>query len=282
MSNLVRHYFFLVIILFLLPLTLPAQVATEDISQLTLERIYSSNEFQAEGIGSLKWLEDGTGFTRVEPAPNGQGLQIVQYLLPGGKRSVVVTADQLTPHGRETSLEVQDYTWSPDKNKLLIFTNTERVWRYNTRGDYWILNMNNDGLHKLGGEEAEPSTLMFAKFAPVGNRVAYVREHNIYVEHLVSGQITQLTHDGSEDIINGTFDWAYEEEFQIRDGFRWSPDGRSIAYWRLDASGIRDFLMINNTDSLYSYTIPVEYPKVGTKPSECKIRVVPVSSGETT
>ncbi|MDR8393365.1 S9 family peptidase [Aliifodinibius sp. S!AR15-10] len=266
----------------MVPGTLPAQVATEDLSELTLERIYSSNEFQAEGIGSLKWLEDGTGFTRVEPAPNGQGLQIVQYLLPGGKRSVVVTAEQLTPHGSETSLEVWDYTWSPNKNKLLIFTNTERVWRYNTRGDYWVLNMQNDDLHKLGGEEAEPSTLMFAKFAPVGNRVAYVREHNIYVEHLASGRITQLTHDGSEDIINGTFDWAYEEEFQIRDGFRWSPDGRSIAYWRLDASGIRDFLMINNTDSLYSYTIPVEYPKVGTAPSECKIGVVPISGGETT
>lgn len=272
----------IIIISFLIPFELHAQVETQEQSLLSLERIFSSREFSTEGTGSLKWLEDGTGFTRVEPAENGQGVQIVQYLLPGGQRSVVVTAEQLTPEGRESSLGIWDYTWSPDKSKLLIFTNTERVWRYHTRGDYWVLNLETDELQKLGGDEAKPSTLMFTKFAPKGNRVAYVREHNIYVEHLASGRITQLTDDGSEDIINGTFDWAYEEEFGARDGFRWSPDGRSIAYWRLDASGIRDFLMINNTDSLYSFTIPVEYPKVGTTPSECKVGVVSANGGKTT
>ena len=70
------------------------------------------------------------------------------------------------------------------------------------------------------------------------------------------------------------FDWAYEEEFQIQDGFQWSPDGTKIAYWQLDASEIRDFLMINNTDSIYSYTIPIQYPKVGEDPSSCRIGVV--------
>ena len=81
---------------------------------------------------------------------------------------------------------------------------------------------------KLGGANAKPSTLMFAKFSPDGGRVAYVRENNLYVEDLASGAITALTTDGSRTLINGTFDWVYEEELMnyYADGWRWSPDGQ--------------------------------------------------------
>ena len=110
--------------------------------------------------------------------------------------------------------------------------------------------------------------------SPDGGRVAYVREHNLYVEDLADGRITQLTHDGSRTIINGTFDWVYEEELNLRDGFRWSPDGRRIAFWQLDASGVRDFDLINDTDSLYSFVVPVQYPKAGTTNSAARVGVV--------
>ena len=82
-------------------------------------------------------------------------------------------------------------------------------------------------------------------------------------------------------MINGTFDWAYEEEFSCRDGFRWSPDGKSIAYWQLDATKVKNFLMIDNTDSLYPYTIPVEYPVAGEDPSPCRVGVVDIATGKT-
>ena len=82
-------------------------------------------------------------------------------------------------------------------------------------------------------------------------------------------------------MINGTFDWAYEEEFDCRDGFRWSPDSKSIAYWQIDATKIKNFLLIDNTDSLYSFTIPVEYPKVGEDPSACKIGVINLATAKT-
>ncbi|WZN41383.1 DPP IV N-terminal domain-containing protein [Chitinophaga pollutisoli] len=106
--------------------------------------------------------------------------------------------------------------------------------------------------------------------------------HNIYAEDLATGKIEQLTKDGDRRLINGTFDWVYEEEFGCRDGFRWSPDSKSIAYWQIDARQIRDFLMINNTDSIYSFNIPVEYPKVGESPSPCKVGVVSLASKKTT
>ncbi len=86
-----------------------------------------------------------------------------------------------------------------------------------------------------------------------------------------------LTRDGSVTLINGTFDWAYEEEFACRDGFRWSPDSKKIAYWQIDASSIRKFYLINYTDSIYSRVIPIEYPKVGQKPSSCKVGVVTIA-----
>ncbi len=95
------------------------------------------------------------------------------------------------------------------------------MWRSNTRGDYWAMDLKTGTLRKLGGPDAKPATLMFAKFSPDGSRVGYVRENNIYVESLSSdSKITKLTNDGSRYIVNGTFDWVYEEEKFCRDGFR--------------------------------------------------------------
>ena len=102
----------------------------------------------------------------------------------------MVSARQLTPKGGEGPLAVEDYAWSPDSRKLLVFTNTQPVWRLNTRGDYWVLDRTTGALRQLGGASAKPSTLMFAKFSPDGGRVAYVRENNLYVEDLASGAIT--------------------------------------------------------------------------------------------
>ena len=132
-----------------------------------------------------------------------------------------------------------------------MFTNTKRVWRLNTKGDYWVLDRSTGSLKQLG-KTLPPSSLMFAKFSPDGNSVGYVSGNNIYAEDLSTSNIKALTSDGTTTLINGTFDWAYEEEFACRDGFRWSPDSRKIAYWQIDASDIKKFYMINYTDSIYS------------------------------
>lgn len=252
-----------------------------DSSRLTIDRIFASGDFRGEYFSQSRWIEEGRAYTTLEPSDTVEnGTDIVSYETKSGDRSVLVPAADLIPNGKEKPLRIANYSWSHNKKMLLIFTNTKRVWRLNTKGDYWVLNLESKTLKQLGGDLPE-SSLMFAKFSPDDTRVAYVSKHNIYVEDLSSGNIIQLTTTGTEELINGTFDWAYEEEFFCRDGFRWSPDGTMIAYWQLDASGIKDFLMINNTDSLYSFTIPVEYPKVGEDPSSARIGVIPAGGGET-
>ena len=182
----------------------------------------------------------------------------------------------------DKKLEIKDFVLSENEDMALVYTNSKKVWRYETRGDYWFFDTKTKALKQIGiGLPA--SSLMFAKFSPDGQHVAYVSEHNVYVEQLSSGKIKKLT-DNSKNkrIINGTFDWVYEEEFDCRDGFRWSPDSKCIAFWQIDASTIRDFMMINNTDSIYSYNVPLEYPKVGQAPSGAKIGVVDIKSGKNT
>jgi len=276
----VRRSSFALVVLVAAGTTLAAQ-ARPDPSLVTVERIYASRDFAGAQFGPVRWLDDST-YTAVEPAANGRGSDLVRIDAASGRRSVLVSAALLTPAGRPTPLDVEDYEWSTDHTRLLVFTNSERVWRANTRGDFYVLDLGTKKLTKLGGKEARPSTLQFAKFSPDGRRVGYVREHNIYVESVGDGRISALTRDGSITTINGTFDWVYEEELSLRDGFRWSPDGTRIAYWQLDATGVRDFLLINNTDSLYSFVKPVQYPKAGTTNSAARIGVVSASGGPTT
>ena len=223
----------------------------------------------------LHWAADGNSF--YEAGDNG----VVRVQLPAFTPQTVVTTAQLTPAGAQQPLAVENFFFSEDGNKMLLFTNSKKVWRYHTRGDYWVYDKMNHTLKQLG-KSLPSSSLMFAKFSPDGNSVAYVSMHNIYTEDIAAGNTKQLTTDGTDRIINGTFDWAYEEEFDCRDGFRWSPDSKSIAYWKIDARQIPNFLLINNTDSIYSFTKPVEYPKVGVSPSFCYIYVVNVASGAST
>ena len=263
------------------PSTITAQQT--DPSRLTVQRIYGSPEFAAKPFGPSRWLGDGTAYTTLEPPAEGPGREIVRYDVERGGREVLVAARQLVPQGAGAPLDIEDYAWSPDGNKVLIFTATRPVWRLNTRGDYWVLDRASGALRKLGGTEAKSSTLMFAKFAPDGGRVAYVRENNLYVEDLTTGTITALTTDGSPTLINGTFDWVYEEELMdyYADGWRWSPDGRSIAFWQLNADSVKNFYLVNNTDSVYSRVIPIQYPKVGETNSAARVGVVGTAGGPT-
>ncbi|MHB1328776.1 MAG: S9 family peptidase [Gemmatimonadales bacterium] len=251
-----------------------------DPSMVTVERIYGTADFQPERFGPTRWLGDGSSYTTLEASVGSGGRDIVRYDTQTGAREVLIPASRLVPAGGSAPLTVEDYHWGPGQRKLLVYTNSKQVWRLNTRGDYWVLDLASGRLSKLGGN-AESSTLMYAKFDPAGERVGYVRNNNIYVEDIATGAITQLTHDGSRTVINGNFDWVYEEELSLHDGWRWSPDGTRIAYWQLEADKVRDFMMYRTTDSLYSSMVPVQYPKAGEENSAVRIGVVLATGGAT-
>lgn len=249
-------------------------------SQLTAEKIFATDTFSIDRPAPTRWLEDGSGYTTLEQSNSADGRDIVRYHPETNERTVLVSAKQLTPQGKSKALDIADYVWSDDGDKVLIFTNTKRSWRTHTLGDYWVLNRNNNELRQLGGNAPE-STLQFAKFNPQGTKVAFVMQNNIYVQDLSSFTVSALTSDGSDTIVNGTFDWVNEEEFFLRDGFRWSPDGQHIAYWQLDTEGTPVFTMINNTDELYPTLKEFPYPKVGETNAAMRIGVMPASGGQT-
>jgi len=225
-------------------------------------------------ISRLKWLPNSHDFWVSEQ--DGVYLYSADDLT---NKKLVLTADQVKAAGLTTHIE--NIVWSNDRSRILIFTNSSRVWRVNSKGDYWYFDIAS-GKGKQIGKSLPASSLQFAKFSADNKTVAYVSGHNLYAEQLASGNITQLTKDGTDRIINGTFDWAYEEELSVRDGFSFSPDGKNIAFWHVDATATKNHLLINNTDSLYPFIKPVEYPKAGQKPSAVKIGVVNVATGKTT
>ena len=239
---------------------------------LTFVCLFSFN-FNLEA--QINWTNDGDSYFKLEKN------QLVTYKLPNHAVKTVISKEQLIPEGKTEPLEIAHFSFSLDQQKILLFTNTKKVWRLNTKGDYWVFNFKTNALTQIGKSLA-PSSLMFAKFSPDGNTIAYVSENNLYSEDYASGDIQPLTNNGTVSLINGTFDWAYEEEFACRDGFRWSPDSKSIAYWQIDASSIKKFYMINNTDAIYSQLVPLEYPKVGESPSACRVGVVKLSDAKTT
>jgi dipeptidyl-peptidase-4 len=225
----------------------------------------------AQNRGKINWTADGNSYTKVKDG------NIIQVDPVTEEEVIVVNKDKLVDPTTNKNLVPQSYEFNSNYTRVLIFINTVKVWRYNTMGDYWLYDIIADKLTKMG-KTLPARSLMFAKFSPDGKEVAYVSGHNIFTEDISSGEITRLTKDGTRKLINGTFDWAYEEEFGCRDGFRWSPDGTMIAFWQVDATKIKDYFMLNTTDSNYSQVIPVEYPKVGEAPSGVKIGVVNTKS----
>jgi dipeptidyl-peptidase-4 len=277
------------------PVSAPIRAQGNPETKQLFRRLFASEDFIAKTFGPARWLGAGDAYTTLEDSVAVPGAKdIVRYGAAGGERSILVSASQLIPAHAKEPLAIEDYVWSRDMQRLLIFTNSKRVWRQNTRGDYWVLDRTSAVLRRLGGN-APSSTLMFAKFSPDGSKAAYVRENNLFAEDVTSGAIVTLTQDGSATTINGTSDWVYEEELDLRDGFRWSPDGREIAYWQFDATGVGTYPLLYNLGApgeivtgfpypglgRYPTRVDLPYPIAGSTNSAARVGVVSVAGGKT-
>jgi dipeptidyl-peptidase-4 len=242
---------------------------------LSVERIFASRDFRVQGLPALQWMRDGQRYSYVQPGTSGVTDLVAEDARTGAKTRLV-DGSRLVVAGQQKPIEIEDYTWSPDERKLLIYTNSQPVWRENTKGTYYLYDLD---AGRITPVSTRPGWQMFAKLSPDGRRVGFVRDNDLYVTDMTTGQETRLTSDGSDAIINGTFDWVYEEELGLQDGWRWSPDGARIAFWRLDASRERNFSWINDTDSAYSRVVQLRYPKAGSPNAIAKIGVVEIAGG---
>ena len=262
----------------------PARAQLSPNMQDMTKRI-AAGEFGGGGGGGRRgpvaggqWVDGGQGYVATERASDG-GSEIVRYETATGKRTVLMTAAQLTPPQVGKPLAFGEPVSTADGNVMLFSTNGRPTMIRKTMFDYWVLNKSGNSWRKLGGNSG--AGLLYGKLSPDGARAAYIRDNNIYVEDLQSGAVKALTSDGSAMIINGTSDWVYEEELGLRDGFQWSPDGRSIAYFQFDQSGVPEFALINYTDTLYPVITKYPYPKAGQTNAAVRVGVVDAAGGPT-
>ena len=261
--------------------SLPAAAQLSQKMQDMLKRI-DSGEFGAAGrrgggVGG-QWVDGGKGYTNMERNPKG-GTDIVRYDTATGKREVLMTAEQLTPPQLGKPLEFSETASSADGKRMMFATNGRLIMIRKTASDYWVLDKIDGSWHKLGGNST--GGLLYAKLSPDGTRAAYIRENNIYVEDIETGEVKQLTSDGGPLIINGTSDYVYEEEFSVRDAFEWSPDGQKIAYLQVDDNGVPEFALINYTDTLYPVITKYPFPKPGQTNPAVRVGVVGAAGGPT-
>jgi len=238
----------------------------KNIFLLFVSLCFSVAAFSQPMSAATIWSADGNSYTILERA------KIVKVELPSMNKTTLVDGEKLFPKDSLNPRQISSFQWASDMGKVLLFVNTETLY-HKTTSEVWLYDMKTSALIQLG-KNLRQSGIMYAKFSPDASQVAYVYQdksankvvYNIYTENLQDGKIKQLTFDTRDRCINSTFDWVYAEELFCKDGFRWSPDGKSIAFWNIDASKVRNYLMLNTTDSTYSFTVPVEYPKAGEDP----------------
>lgn len=244
---------------------------------LTLDAIHASDTFDAETFRRGTWADEGPIVRYIEAGANG-ATHLVAYNLEDDTQERLIDGTKLFADDVQRLIEIEDYAYSQDKSKVLLYTDSERVWRQNTKGYYYLYDLTAETLTRIS--DRAKGFQMFAKLNPAGDKVAFVRDRNLFMVDLGTMSETQLTSDGADGtIINGTFDWVYEEEFGLRDGWSWSPDGNHIAFFKLDESATKDFVMAD-LRSQYPDLINFRYPKAGEDNSEVQVGVLDVATGE--
>jgi len=241
--------------------------------QLTLKDVTGGRTSRSNSIAGVKWISGGTKFSFIKFDSEKKQNVLCEHDVETGTEMEIISSAELTEKSGGT-FSIHNYMWSPDENYLL-FSGVLPARSLKTGGTFYIINVKNKSTVLYVESEEEQAIL---KFSPDSKKIGFVRGNNIYTADISTGLITQYTFDGSENILNGKFDWAYEEEFSIIDGWEWSPDSRSIAFWRMDQSKIPD-IHIAKWDSVNLNFHKMRYPKAGFPNAEVKIGTINISDG---
>ncbi len=254
----------------LLILFICSLATSQDVKDLTMDDVFKS--FFKDHSFSARWLpaEDRLAFTKTDSI---YGKSIYSTDPVQGDTALIVRGNDLRLG--DSVLAYSGWRFSANQQRVLLETNVKRIWRRSRSMVAYVYTLKDQSLVALG----KGARLRNVKFSPDGNRVAYVMEdNNLYVYDLIRQKERQLTKDGSSNILNGHFGWVYEEEFGTYDGYRWSPDGRYIAFWREDQTEVPTFPLVDYMDT-YPHIQTIHYPKVGEPNPVMKIGVVDVRKG---
>lgn len=244
---------------------------------ITVESLYKTHQFFPRGVNGFNGMKDGQHFTQISETINGY--VISKHKITAYKESgeVILNLSDLKIDGKE--LQVDDYLFNEDETKLLLITDVNSIYRHSYSAVFYVYDLKTKSIEQLDNSDS-PQTL--ATFSPDGKQVAYIRDNNLFVKNLASGEIIQITTDGKQnEIINGTTDWVYEEEFAITQAFGWSPDNKYIAFLKFDESKVKEFTMEYNVGALYPELHTFKYPKAGEDNSKVTAHIYSISSQST-
>ncbi|MFQ5709517.1 MAG: S9 family peptidase [bacterium] len=243
--------------------------------ELTLPEIFTARKFSGESLRGVHWMKDGKTFLYNQFDREAKTTDFMEYNVATGKRNLFLSGQDLSGKNGKKPFRFKNNIWSPDENYIL-FTETLPARRVKTGGNFYLYDVKSKELRKLTDTSEQQVNV---KFAPDGKSIAFVRANNLMTMDLATGEEKQLTFDGQEHVLNGHFDWVYEEEFGIIEGWQWSPDGQHIAYWQIDERRVPEFDIVHY-DSLHLNWNRMRYPKAGDPNSIVKIGVVNVKTGK--
>ena len=237
-----------------------------------LEDLYMRPTFYAKSVRGMNSMKDGKSYANFE---NGQ-LNIYNYKTGKLEKTLFGITD-LVMEGEDIPIGLQDYVLSDNEDKMLCATEMESIYRHSYHATYYIYDFNTKTLQPL----SENGKQRLATFSPDASKVAFMRDNNLFIKDLKTGEEKQFTNDGLYNhIINGAPDWVYEEEFSFSQGFYWSPDSKKIAFMKFDESKVREFQM-EEFEGLYPEWYSFKYPKAGEDNSIVEIYVYNLENGKT-
>lgn len=240
-----------------------------------LDDIYKNGLFASRTVLGLRSMNDGKTYVSIETNAATRQKYVAKNNYSDGKvASVLFTEADLKYQGQALPMST---SFNPDETKVLIAKDTEPIYRRSTRASYFVYDLKTKKVTAVSANGKQ----MFATFSPDGNKVGFVRDNNIFIKDLISGQEKKITTDGKfNSIINGGTDWVYEEEFAFTTAFFWSPDSKKIAYYKFNESAVPEF-SLNMFEGLYPSEYKFKYPKAGEKNSVVSIHIYNLGTGLT-
>ena len=228
---------------------------------ISVDDFTTKNSFISKSVGGINWMKNGQFYTSIS------NNKIIQYNISTGlPTDTLVDGNSLKP-----VLQIDDYSFSADEKKILILTNTEQIYRWSFRADYFVYDVLSKSVKALSSNGKQS----YATFSPDGSKIAFVRNNNLFYADIITNQEIAVTTDGTfNSIINGSTDWVYEEEFSFTTAFGWSADSKKLAYYRFDESNVKEYNMQKwNQGALYPQDYRFKYPKAGEQNASVEIFV---------